>query len=129
MTKLIFVLIIFLLFVWRVKKGFQNGIMQEVVNILSGVVALISVALIFFAVSSYMMKAMSTLTLCIAGLILVGIAFKICRLIFSPLLALGNLSVIGWLNKLCGAVMGAAEAFLLSYGIYYVLDRLGVCIL
>ena len=47
---------------------------------------------------------------------------KICNLIFKPLLALGNLSVIGGLNKLMGAIMGAAEACLLSYLLYRVLD-------
>ena len=65
---------------------------------------------------------MSTLAVCMVGLILLGIVFKICNLIFKPLLALGNLSVIGGLNKLMGAIMGAAEACLLSYLLYRVLD-------
>ena len=48
MFRLIFVLIIFLLFIWRVKRGFANGIMKEIVTILSGVISLICVALIAF---------------------------------------------------------------------------------
>ncbi|MBP3477152.1 MAG: CvpA family protein [Lachnospiraceae bacterium] len=129
MTKFIFVLVIFLLFVWRMKKGFSNGIMKEIGNILSAVVSLVCVALLFFAVSSVMAKAMSTLTVCVIGLILLGIIFKICSLIFRPVLALGNISVIGGLNKILGAVMGAAEACALAYLLYRVLDYMGIYVL
>lgn len=129
MTKFIFVLVIFLLFVWRVKKGFSNGIMKEIVNILSAVVSLVCVVLVFFAISSVIAKAMSTLAVCVIGLILLGIVFKICSLIFRPILALGNISVIGGLNKMMGAVMGAAEACALAYLLYRVLDYMDIYVL
>lgn len=126
MVTYIFAVVILLLFIWRVRRGFANGIMQEIVNILSGVISLASVVLIFFAVSSVTAKAMSTLTVCVIGLVLLGIVFKLCNLIFQPLLALGSLSVIGGLNKLMGAVMGAAEACLLSYLLYRGLGFIGI---
>lgn len=129
MVRLIFTLIVFLLFVWRIKRGFHNGIMKEIVTLLSGAVSLACVALIFFAISSAMAKAMSTLTVCVVILVLLGIAFKLCSLIFTPLLALGNVSIIGGLDKILGAVMGAAEALVLSCLIFFVLDYMGVYIL
>lgn len=129
MTKFVFVLIIFLLFIWRIKRGFHNGIMKEIVTILSGVVSLICVTLMFFAVSSYMARAVSTLTVCVVGLTLLGILFKVCGLIFKPILALSNISLIGAVDQILGAVMGAAEAFLLSCALYIVLDRLGIYVL
>ena len=122
MTKLIFALIIFLLFIWRIRKGFHNGIMKEIVTILSGVISMISVALVFFAISSYREKALSVFTLCVIGLTVLGVVFKLCSLIFRPILALSNISVIGVFNKIMGAVMGAAEAVALSCLIYYVLS-------
>ena len=105
MAKFIFVLIIFLLFIWRIRRGFRNGIMREVVTILSGAVSLVSTALIFFAVSSYIANARTMLVLCVIGLIIIGIVFKLCNLIFRPILALSNISVIGGFNKILGAVM------------------------
>lgn len=129
MVTFIFATAIFLLFIWRIHRGFSNGIMQEIVNILSGVISLVCVVLIFFAVSSLTAKATSTLTVCIIGLVLLGIVFKLCNLIFQPLLALGNLSVIGGLNKLLGAVMAAAEALILSYLLYRGLDYMGIYVL
>lgn len=129
MTKFIFVLIIFFLFIWRIRKGFYNGIMKEIVTILSGVVSLISVALVFIAVRSYIANARTLLVLCVIGLIIIGIVFKLCNLIFRPILALSNISVIGGFNKILGAVMGAVEAIALSYSFYiifgYVLDYIG----
>lgn len=129
MTKFIFVCIIFLLFIWRIKKGFANGIMQEIVNILSAIVSLVCVVLIFLAIRSLAVKAMSTLTVCVFGLILLGVVFKICSLIFKPILAISNISVIGGVNKVLGSVMGAGEACALAYLLYRVLDYMNIYVL
>lgn len=100
--------------------------MGEIVTIVSGAVALVCVALIIFAVTSVMVKATSALTLSIIALVLLGIVFKICSLIFRPLLALSNISIIEGFNKVLGAVMGALEACLLTGVLYYGLDYMGV---
>ena len=129
MTKFIFVLVVFLLFVWRIKKGFSNGIMKEIVNILSAVVSLVCVALVLLAISSLVAKALSTLVVCVFGLILLGIVFKICGLIFRPILAISNVSVIGGLNKILGAVLGVGEACVLAYLLYRLLDYMNIYVL
>lgn len=129
MTKFIFALIIFLLFIWRIRKGFRNGIMKEIVTILSGVISLISVALVFFAISSYREKALSMFALCVIGLAVLGAVFKLCSLILRPILALSNISVIGAFDSILGAVMGAVEAAAISCMVYYVLDHMGIYIL
>ncbi len=128
MMKLIFALILLLLLVWRIKRGFANGIMGEIVTIVSGAVALVCVALIFFAVTSARAKAMSTLTVCIVALILLGILFKVCSLIFSPLLALSHISIIEGVNKMLGAVMGVLEACVIGGLLYYGLGYMGVAV-
>lgn len=94
--------------------------MKEVVTILSGAVSLVSVALVFFAISSYREKALSVFSLCVIGLAVLGIVFRICSLIFRPILVLSNISVIGGVNKVLGAVLGAVEAIALSYIFYHV---------
>lgn len=103
--------------------------MKEIVTIISGAVSLVCVVLVFFAVTSILAKAMSTLTLCVIGLIVLGIVFRLCSLIFTPILALSNISVIGWLDKMLGAVMGAAEACVIGYLVYYVLGRMSIHVL
>ena len=129
MTKFIFALIIFLLFIWRIRQGFRNGIMKEIVTILSGVISLVSVALVFFAISSYREKALSMFALCVIGLAVLGAVFKLCSLILRPILALSNISVIGALDSILGAVMGAMEAAAISFLVYYVLDHMGIYII
>ena len=129
MAKFLFVLTVFLLFIWRIKKGFRNGVMREIVTIVSGAISLVSIALAFFAYSSYREKAPSLFALCVIGLVVIGIVFKLCNLIFRPIMALSNISVISGINRLFGAVMGAAEAALLSFLLYHGLDCFGIYVL
>lgn len=129
MIKFAFTAIILLLLIWRIKRGFANGLMQEVVNLLSGVISLVCVVLVFFAVRSAVNKSMHTLTVCIAALVLLGIVFKLCHLILSPLLAVGNISIVSGINKLLGALMGAAEGCLLAYILYKAFAYFGIYVL
>ena len=124
-----FAAIVLLLFIWRVRGGYACGMMQEIVNLLSGVISLVCVALVFLAVTSAMSKSTHILTACIIALVLLGILFKLCRLIFAPLLAVGSISIVNGINKLLGAVMGAAEAFLLAYFSYKALIYFGISVL
>lgn len=129
MLTFAFAAVVFLLFIWRIRGGYTCGMMQEVVNLLSGVISLACVALVFLAVTSAMNKSTHILTVCIIALVLLGILFKICRLIFAPLLAVGSISIVSGINKLLGAVMGAAEACLLAYFSYKALAHFGIYVL
>lgn len=126
MVTFAFAAFVLLLMIWRIRGGYACGMMQEIVNLLSAVVSLTSVALVFLAISSAMSKSMHILTACIIALILLGVFFKLCRLIFTPLLAVGSISVVSAVNKLLGAAMGAAEACLLAYFSYKMLAHFGI---
>ena len=127
--KLAFAIAVCLLALWRAKRGFKNGILKEIVNILSGAISLVCVALVFYAVSSVMAGAMSTLTVCVIALIVLGILFKVCNLIFKPILALGDVAVVGGINKFLGAVLGLAEAGAIAYLVFRVCLYLDIYIL
>ena len=127
--KLAFAIAVCLLALWRVKRGFKNGILKEIVNILSGAISLVCVALVFYAVSSVMAGAMSTLTVCVIALIVLGILFKVCNLIFKPILALGDVAVVGGINKFLGAGLGLVEAGAIAYVVYRVCLYLDIYIL
>ena len=118
--------VMLILLIWRVRRGYACGMMQEIANILSGTVALVCVLLILFAINSVRGKSMHVLAACIVALILLGICFKICSLIFRPLLAVGKISVVSGINKILGAVLGAAEACLLAFLLIKALDYFGI---
>lgn len=126
MISFAFAAIMLLLLIWRIKRGYANGMMQEITNLLSGIVSLICVALMFLAVRSGLNKSMHTLTVCIVALVLLGIVFKLCHLIFTPLLSVTNISIVSGINKVLGAVLGIAEGCLLAYILYRVADFLGI---
>lgn len=124
--KIAFVLIIFMLAAWRIKKGFNNGMVKEIVNILSAVVSCVCIVLIFFAVSSVRARTFSVLTLCILALLGIGILFRLCTLIFKPVAAIVNISIINGLDKFLGAVFGFGEAIIFAWFLYYLLNYASV---
>lgn len=124
--KIIFIAAILLLAVWRIRKGFDNGMIQEIVSIFSIIAALICITLLFFTISSIVAKTFSVLTVCIIGLIVFGVIYKLCGLIFKPITAIVNISIIHGLDKLLGAVMGFGEAAICSYFLYRVIDYFGI---
>ena len=110
------------------KKGFHNGMMKEIVNILSTAVSCVSIVLIFLTISSVMAKTFSMLTVCILGLIGIGIIFKLCKLIFAPIMAIVNISIINGLDKVAGAVLGLGEAIICSWFLYHILGYFDIYI-
>jgi uncharacterized membrane protein required for colicin V production len=124
--KFIFVTIIFVLFIWRISKGFSNGIIREIVSALSAVIGLACAGLVIYAVISLVAGEKANVTFCVFGLILLGIFFKIFGLITSPILALGDVPFIKEFNKVLGAVLGVVEAGVLVYLLYKVLEHLNI---
>lgn len=124
--KIAFVLVAAVLALWRMKKGFRNGIIKETVNILSTIVSCVSIVLIFLTISSVKAQTFSTLTVCVLGLIGIGIIFKLCKLIFAPIAAITNISIIKGLDKMTGAILGLGEAVIFSWFMYRVLSYFGM---
>ncbi|MCM1202287.1 MAG: CvpA family protein [Bacteroides fragilis] len=124
--KMVFIFVILLMAAWRIRKGFQNGMIKELVNIFSIAAACVCITLLFLTISSIVAKTFSVLTVCIAGLIGIGIVYKLCSFIFRPITAIVNISVIHGLDKLLGAVMGIGETAICAYFLYRVIDYFGV---
>lgn len=127
--KIAFIVAVCLLMIWRTKKGFHNGMMKEVVTIISVIVSCACIALLFFMISSIVAHTFTTLAVCVAGLIGIGLLFKFCNLIFGPITAITEISVVSGLDKLAGVVMGICEAALLSWILYRGLDYFGIYVL
>lgn len=124
--KIAFIVGICLLAVWRIKKGFKNGLIKEIINILSIIVSCVCISLVFLTVSSVIAHTFSVLAVCIVGLIALGIVFKLCNLIFKPITAIVNISLINGLDKMAGAVLGLAEAAVFSFFIYRAMNYFGI---
>ena len=124
--KIVFIVIILLMAVWRAHKGFKNGMIKELVNIFSIAAACLCITLLFLTISSIVAKTFSVLTVCIIGLIGIGLIYRLCSLIFKPITAIVNISIIHGLDKLLGAIMGLGEAVICSYFLYRVIDYFGI---
>lgn len=128
MISIACVVIMLVLLIWRVRRGFTCGMMQEIANILSGAAALVCVVLILFAINSVRGKTMHVFAACIVVLVLLGICFKICSLILRPLLAVDKICIVSGINKFLGAILGVVEACLLAFIIIKVVNYFGVSV-
>lgn len=126
--KIVFLCFFLLVVVYRVKKGFQNGIIKEIGSIIATIVSCICIALVFLVVSSIMARTFSTLAICVIALISIGVVNKICNLIMAPILGITKVSIISGVNKLLGAVMGFGEAVIIAVFLYKLLDYFGIYI-
>ena len=127
--KIAFLVAVFFLAIWRIKKGFKNGFIKEIINILSIIVSCACISLVFLVVSSVLAHTFSVLVVCVVGLITLGIVFKLCNLIFKPITAILNISLINGLDKMIGAILGLAEAMVFSYFIYWAINYFGIFVL
>ncbi|MDY2698921.1 MAG: CvpA family protein [Lachnospiraceae bacterium] len=122
-------IVIAIIFIWRIVTGFRRGIVQEVVSLIAMAVAGFCVVLIFGAVSSYFHREIGKMIQMIIILLVVCVVYRLVHILFTSLELISKLPIIRWLDKLLGAVAGLAEAALIVGFLVYFLKNWGLSIL
>ena len=122
-------IVIAIIFIWRIVTGFRRGIVQEVISLIAMAVAGFCVALIFRAVSSYFHREIGEMIQMIVILLVVCVVYRLVHILFTSLELISKLPIIRWLDKLLGAVAGLAEAALIVGFLVYFLKNWGLSIL
>ncbi|MDO4293664.1 MAG: CvpA family protein [Eubacteriales bacterium] len=116
MNVLVIILVLFAL--WRAVGGFKKGMVDEVRLLLSLLIALFVLSLGILLYTSVREKDTRNIILSVIMLLVTGLAARLVDLIFKSLSAIAHLPVIGLLNKLLGAAVGALEAVVALWIIY-----------
>ena len=116
-------IVIAIIFIWRIVTGFRRGIVQEVVSLIAMAVAGFCVVLIFGAVSSYFHREIGKMIQMIIILLVVCVVYRLVHILFTSLELISKLPIIRWLDKLLGAVAGLAEAALIVGFLVYFLKN------
>jgi len=103
-------IIIALIFVWRMITGFKKGMVQELISIVAMAVAGICVVLILGAIGSYMDKEIADVVKMVAVLLVVCLVYRLVNVIFTSLQLIAKLPIVKSLDKILGLVIGFAEA-------------------
>ena len=121
--------LIAVIFIWRIAAGFRRGMVQEIVSLIAMAVAGVCVVLIVGAVGSYLEKEISKTLVMVAVLFIVCAVYRMVHVLFTSLELISRLPVIKGVDKLLGAVTGAAEAGVIVGVLVYLLKNWGLSFL
>lgn len=122
-------IIIALIFIWRMTVGFRKGMVQEIISLIAMAVAGVCVLLIFGAIGSYLNREIGKVVQMVIVLLVVCAVYRLIHILFTSLELISKLPVIKWLDKLLGIVIGAGEAALIVGFIIYFLKSWGLSVL
>ena len=122
-------IIIALIFIWRMTVGFRKGMVQEIISLIAMAVAGVCVLLIFGAIGSYLNREIGKVVQMVIVLLVVCAVYRLIHVLFTSLELISKLPVIKWLDKLLGIVIGAGEAALIVGFIIYFLQSGGLSVL
>ena len=121
--------IIILIFIWRITAGFRKGMVHELVSLIAVIVATFCIVLILGAVGSYMNQEIAKVIQMIVVLFVVCLVYRLGNILFTSLELISKLPVIKGLDKLLGAGLGFIEAGLIVGILVYFLKNWGLSIL
>ena len=122
-------IIVALIFIWRIVTGFRKGMVQEIISLIAMAAAGICILLILGAVGNYLNHEIGKLVQMIVVLFVVCVVYRLVHTLFVSLELISKLPLIKWVDKLLGAVVGCAEAVLIVGVFVYLLKNCGLSFL
>ncbi len=121
--------IIALIFIWRIIAGFRKGMVQEIISLIAMAVAGICIFLIMGAIGNYLNQEIGKMIQVIVALLVVCLVYRLVHTLFVSLELISKLPLIKWVDKLLGAVVGCVEAVLIVVVSIYLLKNWGLSFL
>lgn len=121
--------IIAIIFIWRITAGFRKGMIQEIISLIAMVIAGICVVLILGAIGSYLNQEIGKTIQIVVVLVVVCLIYRLVHVLFTSLELISKLPIIKGVDKLLGVVVGLAEAALIVGFLVYFLKNWGLSIL
>lgn len=122
-------IVIALIFIWRMAVGFKKGMVQELVSLIAMVVAGVCAVLILGAIGSYLDREIAQVVKMVAVLLVICLVYRLVNVLFTSLQLIAKLPIIKGLDKIMGLVVGFAEAGILVALLINFLKNWGLSIL
>ena len=122
-------IVIALIFIWRIVAGFRKGMVQDIVSLVAMAAAGICIFLIMGAIGNYMNREIGKMIQVVAVLLAVCFVYRLIHMLFVSLELISKLPVIKGVDKLLGAVVGCLEAALIVGFLVYLLKNWGLSVL
>lgn len=122
-------IVIALIFIWRIAAGFRKGMVQEIVSLIAMAVAGVCIFLIMGAIGNYLNHEIGKTIQIVVVLVGVCFVYRLIHILFVSLELISKLPIIKGVDKLLGAVAGCAEAALIVGILVYLLKNWGLSVL
>lgn len=122
-------IIIVLIFIWRITTGFRKGMVQEIVSLIAMAVAGFCIFLIMGAIGNYLNHEIGKMIQIISVLFVVCLVYRLVHVLFTSLELISKLPIIKGVDKLLGALVGCVEAALIVAILVYLLKNWGLSVL
>ena len=106
-------IVIALVFIWRIAAGFKRGMVQELISLIAMAAAGICVFLILGAVGSYLEQEIGQVIQIVVVLFAVCLVYRLVSILFVSLKLISKLPIVKGLDKIMGAAVGFVEAGIL----------------
>lgn len=122
-------IIIALIFIWRIITGFKKGMVQELLSIVAAVAAGICMVLIFGAIGSYFENKIGEVIKIVVVLLVFCMVYRLINVLFTSLKLVSKLPIVRSVDKLLGIAVGCAEAGVLVICLIELLKNWGLSVL
>ncbi|MBO4807667.1 MAG: CvpA family protein [Lachnospiraceae bacterium] len=114
-----FLLIILILIgVWRIVDGYKNGIVKEIISLITLVILALATVLISRAISAYFDKQIINMAAAVLMFLILCLAHTALKFVFFSAKLISKLPVISTFNKLIGGLFGVVETILFAWVIF-----------
>ncbi|GEM_PF-1514413 len=96
-------------------KGFRKGFVDELNSLICLLFSLLAIAMFIVAIRGYMDHETSRTILGVVCMVVAVLVYKIADFIISSIKLISSIPVVKGVNKICGGVLGAAEAVVLVW--------------
>ncbi len=116
------VIILAIIVVWRICRGFKNGFAKELNHLVSVFMALIVLSLTILLIASIMGKNTKTIIISAVLLIAVSFLYRLVSVLMKSIETIANLPIINIANKLLGMFAGALEVLVVIWIMYVIIE-------
>ncbi len=126
-SQVVITIVVVVLFLWRISYGAGNGLFAEAAGLIAVVAAFAAVYYIMNIAGNVITASFGEVIPKIGYLIVAFAIYSVMTIIGNAVRGIKEIPVLGGIDRLFGAILGAAEAYLIIYIIVYVtgFDLLG----
>ncbi len=119
-SQIVITIVVLVLFLWRISAGSKNGLFGEAASLVAVIAAFAAVFFVMNIAGNVLNRNLGNVLPKIGYLVVAFVVYRVMSSLGTALKKIKDIPILGGLDKLAGAVFGAAEAAIIIYIVEYV---------